>query len=124
MSKHSITAAVKQITVYLTSNANQTPGSTGFTVHLVDPDTGHTGPRTFANGYAVPVPVFIPRDWEVGEMGEGEPIVWAGKTPIALDWVPSQGVMIATCPLWRKDEQISKGDATYLKSLSRSALGV
>jgi hypothetical protein len=115
----------KTITVYATNRANIEPGRKGYILSIADPDADSAKPlseRTFASGYAVPLNVEIPADWEVAEAKDGMTYLWAGDTAMQLAWYHNKGTVAAWPAFATFDEAKGRGALTTLKAQKLSAV--
>lgn len=87
---------MKTETLWITSNANELPGSKGYTVHVIDPDPGiDNDRRTIASGFGVPLPVIVPDNFEIIASKYDEDFAWIGETPLSLCWHGNRGIVSA-----------------------------
>lgn len=101
--------ATKTITVWATANANTTPGTTGYTISVTDPDPGvANNRRTYASGFGVPITIEIPASWEVALGGDGMMHLFSSDTtPRYLAWNLENG-QVNSWPLFATRKEALK----------------
>lgn len=83
---------MKTITLWLTSLANEIPGTTGYKIHVIDPDPGiDNSRRTLASGFGVPFPVQVPDRATITESEYDEDFLWIDDTALTLKYHPRRG---------------------------------